>query len=75
MKNVQIIEQNGRKAFAVIPYRGYQQMEKELEDYACLKALREAKADPANGPGIPFMEFAKKRGLIPVRTSPRRAKI
>ncbi len=62
----QIIEQNGRKAFAVIPYARYKKMQDELDDYACLKALREAKADPRNQKkGRPFMEFARERGYLP----------
>ena len=55
----QIIQQNGRKAFAVIPYARYKKMQHDLDDYACLKALREAKTDPANRRGRPFLEFAR----------------
>ena len=62
----QIIEQNGRTAFAVIPYARFKQMEEELEDYACLKALREAQADPRHQKkGQPFVEFARERGYLP----------
>ena len=64
MIEAQIIEQNGRKAFAVVPYARFKKMEEQLDDYACLKALRKAKADPANRRGRPFVEFARERGLL-----------
>jgi PHD/YefM family antitoxin component YafN of YafNO toxin-antitoxin module len=64
MNTAQIIEQNGRKAFAVISYARFKKMEEGLEDYACLKALRKAKADPANRRGRPFAEFTRERGYL-----------
>jgi hypothetical protein len=64
MSTAQIIEHNGRKVFAVIPYSRFKKMEDDLDDYACLKALRKAKADPANRRGRPFMEFARERGYL-----------
>jgi len=64
MSTAQIIEHNGRKAFAVIPYSRFKKMEEDLDDYACLKALRKAKADPANRRSRPFVEFARERGYF-----------
>ena len=64
MSPAQIIEQNGRKAFAVVPYARFKKMEEQLEDYACLKALRAAKADPANRRGRPLVDVARERGLL-----------
>jgi len=42
--NTQIIEKNGRKEFAVIPYRDFLKMQKSLDDYKDLMELRTAKA-------------------------------
>lgn len=39
-----ILETNGKKAFAVLPYEEFQTLQNELEDYQDLKDLREAKA-------------------------------
>ena len=65
MTETQIITQKGRKAFAVVPYARYKKMQDELDDYACLKALRTAQADPANRKkGRPFVEFARERGYL-----------
>lgn len=62
----QIIEQNGRKIFAVIPYARFKKMEEALDDYACLKALRAAQSDPRNQKkGRPFVAFARERGYLP----------
>ncbi len=60
----QIIEKAGKKAFAVIPYRQFLQMQEALEDYHALKALRQAKADPKNRRGRPFEEAAAELGLL-----------
>ncbi len=60
----QIIEKNGRKQYAVIPYKAFLKMQEELEDLRGLRALREARADPKNQKGRPFKEFARELGLI-----------
>lgn len=44
----QIIEQAGKKEFAVIPYNQYVKIQEALEDYHALKALRGAKRDSKN---------------------------
>jgi PHD/YefM family antitoxin component YafN of YafNO toxin-antitoxin module len=62
MSTAQIIEKNGRKAFAVIPYARFRRMQEDLEDYACLKALRKARAGSRRG--RPFLEFARERGYL-----------
>ena len=65
MTETQIITHKGRKVLAVVPYSRYKRMQDELDDYACLKALRAAKADPQNRTkGRPFEEFARERGYL-----------
>ena len=43
-----ILEKNGKKEFAVIPYEEFVKIQEELDDYESLKALREAKAKEGN---------------------------
>jgi hypothetical protein len=59
----QIIEKQGKKEFAVIPYKDFLRIQKELEDYHDLLALRKAKADPRNKQGRPFSEAVQALGL------------
>jgi len=59
----QIIENNGKKEFAVIPYKEFIRMQEALEDYSDLRELRRAKADPKNRQGRPFHIVAKELGL------------
>ena len=65
MTETQLITHTGRKVLAILPYARYKRMEEELDDYACLKALRAAKADPRNQKkGRSFVEFARERGYL-----------
>jgi hypothetical protein len=59
----QIIEKNGRKEFAVLPYPEFLRMQQKLEDYADLMALRKAKADPRNRKRRPLAEYMRERGI------------
>jgi len=59
----QIIEKNGKKEFAVIPYKDFLRMQGEIEDYRDLRDLRKAKADPRNQEGRPFRDVAAELGL------------
>ena len=59
----QLIEKQGKKEFAVIPYKDFIRMQKELEDYHDLLALRRAKADSGNQQGRPFAAVARELGL------------
>jgi len=59
----QIIEKNGRKEFAVLPYRDFVRMQQKLEDYADLVALRKAKADPGNRQRRPLVDYMRERGI------------
>lgn len=45
-----ILESEGKKAFAVLPYDEFQTLQEELADYEDLKDLRAAKAKEADAP-------------------------
>ena len=59
----QIIEKQGKKEFAVIPYKDFIRMQEDIEDYQDLKELREAKLDSRNQQGRSFDDVAKELGL------------
>lgn len=59
----QIIENNGKKEFAVIPYKDFLRTQEELEDYHDLRDLRKAKVDPKNQQGRPFDVVSKELEL------------
>ena len=59
----QIIEKQGKKEFAVIPYKDFLRMQEDLEDYSDLKDLRRAKLEPMNQLGRSFDDVAKELGL------------
>ncbi len=59
----QVIENNGKKEFAVVPYKDFLRMQEELEDYSDLRELRKAKFDPKNRQGRPFDIVVKELGL------------
>jgi PHD/YefM family antitoxin component YafN of YafNO toxin-antitoxin module len=50
--NVQIIEKEGKKAFAVLPYEEFLRLQEQLEDYEDLRCLREAKAAEGDAPTV-----------------------
>jgi len=56
-----ILKKNGEKEFVVIPYEEFVKIQEELDDYECLKALREAKSKEANAKTTSFNEV--KKGL------------
>lgn len=58
-----IIEKQGRKQFAVIPYKDFVRMQEELEDYHDLLELRRAKSDHRNQQGRAFNVVAAELGL------------
>ena len=60
----QIIEKNGRKEFAVVPYKEFLRMQEKIEDYEDLVALRKAKADPRNRRRRPLADYMRERGII-----------
>ena len=54
-----ILERNGRREFAVIPYEELVKIQEDLDDYESLKALREAKIKETDAKTVSF-EKAKK---------------
>ena len=45
--HAQILTRNGKKEFAILPYKEFLKMQETLEDYEDLKALRTAKEKSA----------------------------
>ena len=54
--NPQIIEKNGKKEFAVLPYEDFLKFQEELACYDDLRILREAKKNEQNAPTVSFEE-------------------
>lgn len=63
----QIIEKNGKKEYAVLPYADYLKLREELEDYDDLRCLRAAKAAENGAPTISSNELKKKLASPPWR--------
>ena len=55
-----ILEKNGKKEFAVLPFEEFLQIQEELLDFEDLKDLREAKNKEQNVKGLPFSEAKKE---------------
>lgn len=55
-----ILKKNGEKEFAVIPYEEFVKIQEELDDYECLKALREAKSKEAKAKTTSFDQVKKE---------------
>ena len=53
----QIIEKNGIKEFAVIPYQEFMEIQQILEDFEDLQNLREAKAEEYNKPSLSLIQM------------------
>ena len=49
-----ILEHDGKKTFAVLPYEEFQRVREELDDYEDLKDLRAAKAAEGGAPVSPL---------------------
>ena len=58
--HLKILEKNGKKEFAVIPYEEFVKIQEELDDYESLKALREAKAKEGNAETTSFDDARKE---------------
>jgi len=58
-----ILKKNGEKAFVVLPYEEFLQVQEELENYEDLKDLRAAKAKEANAPTTPLSKARKQLGI------------
>lgn len=51
---------NGRRQFAVLPYREFVALQERLEDMEDLLELRKAKKAEVNKPGIPLAEVKRR---------------
>jgi PHD/YefM family antitoxin component YafN of YafNO toxin-antitoxin module len=58
-----ILEHNGQKAFVILPYEEFLEMEEELEQYEDLKLLREAKTEEADAPTLSLDAVKEELGL------------
>lgn len=55
-----ILEHDGKKTFAVLPYEEFLQVREELDDYQNLKDLREAKALEGDASVSPLSSIRKE---------------
>lgn len=58
----QVIEKDGKKEFAVLPYDEFVRVQEELEDYEDLRQLREAKEQDKEALAITLAELNKELG-------------
>lgn len=58
-----ILEKNGKKEFAILPYEEFEQLTDALADYEDLKDLRSAKTDEGSAPGKSLDEVREELGL------------
>lgn len=58
----QIIEKNGIKEFAVLPYQEFLAIQQILEDFEDLQELRDAKAEEFHAPARPLSEVLSEVG-------------
>ncbi|MBA3493259.1 MAG: type II toxin-antitoxin system Phd/YefM family antitoxin [Gammaproteobacteria bacterium] len=56
----QVIEKDGKKEFAVLPYDEFVRVQEELEDYEDLRQLREAKEQDKEALAITLAELKKE---------------
>ena len=57
-----ILEQDGKKAFAVLSYEEFEEIQAVLQDYEDIKNLRAAKAHEANAPTVSLREARRQLG-------------
>lgn len=58
-----ILEKDGKKEFAILPYEEFTQLQEELVDYEDLKELRLAKEEEKYSSTISLEEARKEFGL------------
>ena len=63
MNHLQILEREGKPAFAVLPIEEYEAMRDRLEDLEDLAMLREAETAAGGAPGRPLEDVLKDLGL------------
>ena len=52
----QILEKDGKKEFAILPYEDFLKLQEELACYDDLRILREAKKEEQNASSVSFIE-------------------
>ena len=55
-----ILEKDGKKEFAVLPYEEFERLSQELADYEYLKDLRAAKHEEKDSPSTTLAEVRKE---------------
>jgi len=68
--NAQIIEKDGKKEFAVLPYEEFLKLQEELDDYEDLRCLRAAKAAEGGAPAVGLADLRKRLRRRTRRSSP-----
>lgn len=58
-----ILEKDGKKEFAVLPYDEFERVAEELADYEDLKDLRLAKNAEGDSPAKPLFEVRAELGI------------
>nr|VFK67690.1 MAG: hypothetical protein BECKUNK1418G_GA0071005_11575 [Candidatus Kentron sp. UNK]VFK72969.1 MAG: hypothetical protein BECKUNK1418H_GA0071006_11535 [Candidatus Kentron sp. UNK] len=58
-----ILEKNGSKEFAVLPYEEFEQITMALADYEDLRDLRAAEQDDKDAPSIPLAQARRELGI------------
>lgn len=58
-----ILEKQGKKEFAVLPYEEFERLTEELADYDDLKELRQAKADAEDAATISLAEAREELNI------------
>ena len=58
--HAKILEKDGQKEFAIIPYEEFVKIQEELDDYESLKALREAKSKEADADTTSFADAKRE---------------
>lgn len=58
-----ILERDGKKAFAILPYEEFLKIQEQLEDYEDLKDLRAAKLEEANTPTSSLSSVRKRLNI------------
>ena len=62
-KKTQILEHEGKPAYAVLPIKEYEALRERLEDLEDLAALREAERADAGASGRPLNDVLRELGL------------
>jgi hypothetical protein len=59
----EILEKDGKKQFVILPYEEFEAIQQALADANDLVALRIAKTEEQNAPGMPLDEAIKELGF------------